>query len=106
MEKWDYTSRFWIDARKIRSLVQIAPITGQREIGGIVVAAMLSGNNMLDVKGRQRHRCLRQATVFAFLTGPATNEFSNGCVHQVAVCYSNILWALAWRMAIKSTASI
>jgi hypothetical protein len=46
---------------------------------------MLLGNDVLDVKGSKRYRCLWQAAVFTSLTGAATNLFSNGSVHQFAV---------------------
>jgi hypothetical protein len=81
MEKRDNTSRFRIDSREVGALVQIAPIAGQRKIRWIIVAAMLPGDNVLDVKGRRRHRRLRKMTVLASLTGPVMNQLSNGRVH-------------------------
>ena len=75
----DYISCFRVDSRKIRSFVQIASITGQREIGRIIVAAMLSGDiafyaRATSLKGTAD---LRQSVEYSQLARLETDCFSN-----------------------------
>jgi hypothetical protein len=50
MEKPDGLPRLGIDPRKVRTLIQIAAVTGQSQICRIFNSAtMLPGDNMLDV---------------------------------------------------------
>jgi hypothetical protein len=48
---------------------------------------------------------LRKLAVFAPPTGSATNQFSKGVVHQVALRLASAARARDWRRAMKSTAS-
>ena len=73
MKQRHQLTRLRIDARKIGSLVQIAPIAGQREVRGMVAAAMLSGDNVFYVEEREWQCCLRELAVFTPVPGPATD---------------------------------
>lgn len=43
---------FWIDARQIGALAQIAVGAGERKVTRIITPTMLTGNNMLNVKAQ------------------------------------------------------
>lgn len=50
MEEPHYFPASWIDARQIWTLAQIAVWTGERKVGRLIIPAMLTGNDMLNVK--------------------------------------------------------
>ena len=71
-----------IDAGNVRAFVEIAATTRPSQIGGIVVATVLSRNNMLDMKrpfvGRRR-----QATILTAIASPLPHKFPSGGVHML-----------------------
>ena len=85
MEEDRHKASLRIDRREIGPFMQIAAIASQRKVGGIIAAAMLPCNNMLDVKRRKRYGCLWQVAVFASLASAAANEIANSGVHHLAV---------------------
>jgi hypothetical protein len=74
-------ARFRVDGSKIWPFVQIAPIASQRQIGRIIAAAMLPGNNVFNMERGESHGRLRKATVFTSILRPVSNQFSNGGFH-------------------------
>jgi hypothetical protein len=50
VEKRSDLSGFGIYTCEIRTLVRVASVASQREVCGIVIAAMLAGNDVLDLK--------------------------------------------------------
>ena len=70
IEQCHHSARVRIDARKIRSLVRVAAVTGESESAGIVGAAVLLRNDMLDMERDQQRRLLRQVAVFTRVASP------------------------------------
>jgi hypothetical protein len=68
-------TRLRINARQIRPLVQVALRASQSEIIGIVAAAMLARDDVLDVK-TQLGKLLRQSAVFAQIGGPRADKLT------------------------------
>jgi len=62
-----------IHARQIRPLVKIAPITSECEIVALVAAAVLLGDNVLDMK-RHIHGRLWQAAILATIAGTTSHR--------------------------------
>lgn len=62
-----------VDAAKIRPLVPIAAVTGPSEIIQRGFPAVLVGDDMLEVKGFERRKPVREVTVFAAPAGPLAN---------------------------------
>jgi hypothetical protein len=82
MKERNAFSCFRVYARQIRALVRVAAVASQRQVVGPVSAAVLSGNNVLDVERCMGHGRLRKMAVFASPTGTAAYQVSQGAVHQ------------------------
>ena len=76
--------RLGIKARKICSLVQIAMMAGQREIFRRIFSAMLSGNNVLDVKP-QRLKILMQPAILTTILCALPDGLTQAGIHQPAL---------------------
>ena len=53
MEQRNNRLGFWVDARQIGPFVSVASITGKRQAGGIVGAAVLFRHDMFQVEGNE-----------------------------------------------------
>jgi len=84
MKQPDELAAFRIKSAQVRSLMRIAVVAGESEVLAVVSSAMLASNDVLDVIGEERLRILRQATVFAAITGPFSNSLPELLVHQAA----------------------
>jgi hypothetical protein len=80
----DKRAAFRVKPAQVRPLVHIAVVTGKSEVSTVVVAAMLSSDDMLDVICEERLRVLRQVTVFAAMTSPLADKLPERLVHQAA----------------------
>ena len=65
-----------IDTREVRPFVCIATVTGESEVVGNIRSTMLLGYNMLDVKGNEWCRFLRNSAVFTGFTGTLSDKLS------------------------------
>jgi hypothetical protein len=65
---------------QVWSLVEVAPKASVSEVGKRVVAAVLFGDDMLDLEGRD-DVSFRKATVLTTAACPAGNLLSGGIVH-------------------------
>lgn len=99
----DYLARVWINAAEVRTLVKIAPVTGEGKIGRIITAVVLASNDVLNMKWNVSRR-LRQPTVLARFTGASPDKASNFHIHQGPRCRRTAL-ALAFRIATRSMLS-
>lgn len=59
-----------VDPRKVAGLVEIALGTGERQVGKLIVPAVLPGDDMFDLKSDQRGTRLRALAVFAGIASP------------------------------------
>ena len=76
---------FRIDAREVRTLVQIAIDTGQREILQLISAAMLLWSHVFYVQNREWGVVLMKFAVFAPIFRPAAGEGFGGFTDQCDV---------------------
>ena len=76
---------------EVGSFDQVALAAGKAEILGIVAAAMLPWNDVLDVEGKEIHVVLVEAAVFAAPTGAPPNQEPRRGVdhHSPADCASS-----------------
>ena len=81
MEKACDLARVGVDAGKIGALVVVALRTGESQIFQLIGAAMLAGDDVIDVKSQGRVS-LRQAAVFTAFASPLAHELPRGVVHQ------------------------
>ena len=84
MKKSHQLFGLWIEAGKVRALVQIAVMTGEREIIRRIFPAMLSRDDMFDVKS-QRLEILMQPAILTMIFRALPDELSQPGVHQFAV---------------------
>lgn len=70
-----------IDAGDIRSLVAIAVAACERKITFARLAAVLGGNDVIDLKAKPP-RGLRHSTIFADVRRPLADEAIEICVHD------------------------
>lgn len=66
-----------------------------------VVAVMLLGNDMLDVKGEERLIGLMQATILATPAGPRTHQSADGPIHAGSPLCERRMRDFALRTATK-----
>ena len=64
--------------------MRIAVVAGKSEVSAVVSSAMLRSDDVLDVKGEEWLHVLRQAAVFAAITGPFTDSLPEPLVRQAA----------------------
>lgn len=89
-------ARLRIDARKVRAFVEIAMMTGERQILRRVIPFVLPRHDMFDVKPQWFLR-LGQAAILAAILGTFADELAKPCIHQCLAC-ARIRRALAWRI--------
>ncbi len=80
MKKRHQFSALTIPARYIRPFVPIAGRTGERQISLLGLAAMLLGDNMIDLK-RKRKNGLRKPAVFTPVLCPVPHSPSEIAIH-------------------------
>ena len=73
-----------IKAGKVRAFVQIAVMTGEREIIRRIFAAVLSRNDVFDVKS-ERFEILMQPAILATIFRAVPDGLSQPGVHQLAL---------------------
>ena len=73
IEQSGYLPRQGIDGCQIAALVLVAKSTGERKIGGIRFPAMLFGNNVIDLVGKETE-FFRHPTVFTTTVSPLVNQ--------------------------------
>lgn len=91
---------FRVQAAEICPFPQVAVMTGERKIVGNIGAAMLPGEDVLDVKS-QRFTLLREGAILAVIVRAATDELAEGGVHQPACAWVSVRRALACKMPIS-----
>ena len=69
MEELRYFVRFGIDTCQIRTFVEITINARQRKVVYVIGAAVLLGDDVLDMQGGKRGVILMQLTVFATIVG-------------------------------------
>jgi hypothetical protein len=94
-----------IDPREIRPFVQVAVIAGEGEVIGVVGAAVLPGDDVLDVKRDERDVLLQQPTVFAAPPSPRSNEIADGSRRHAPEARTSAPRALVCRIVRKSRAA-
>ena len=75
--------RFRIDARQVRTFVQITVDTGEREIIEFVAAAVKSRNDVLDVENSQRRIILMKLAILAAVAAAFANRRSRRGIHRL-----------------------
>ena len=53
-----------VDAREVRAFVVVTVMAGKGQVGGMIAAAVLFGNDVLDVKRREGSECFREKAIF------------------------------------------
>ena len=84
MKEPDDRAAFRVKSAQVRSLVRIAVVAGESEVSAVVSSAMLASDDVLDVIGEEWLRVLRQAAVFAAITGSFTDSLPEPLVPQGA----------------------
>src|ERR1039457_6313943 len=74
----------WVQAGKVCALVQIAVMTGEREIIRRIFAAVLPRNDVFDVKAQQLE-ILTQSAILATIFRALPDELSQLGGHQLAL---------------------
>jgi hypothetical protein len=69
-----YCVRFGVDTRQIRTFVEITIDARQGEVVDVIGAAVLLGDDMLDMQGGKRRIILMQLTVFATIAGARSDK--------------------------------
>lgn len=86
IEEGDDPSRLWIDCGEIGSLVEIASGTSESEVSKHVIATVLAGLHVLDLKSCNRGSDLRKPAVLAPIAGSAPHPASQRVVHRPFAC--------------------
>ena len=81
MEQWHHSAALGIDAGEVWPFVRVAAVTSEREIAGIVGAAVLFRHDMFDMKGNERGRLLRDVAILAGVAGAPPNNLAQGSIH-------------------------
>ncbi len=82
MEKSDDLFRRGVDAGEIWPFVEVAVVASQSEILQLIIASMLAGDDMLDVKNKERIRILMNPTVFAAIPRTLSHKIPRQRVHE------------------------
>ncbi len=82
-------ARLDIDAYKIGTFVDIAADTCPAQIVVTVVTAMLSRDDVLDMKG-PFIGIIGQSTILAAPAGPASDEFASPFAHRLVAMFGEI----------------
>jgi hypothetical protein len=75
---------FLINPAQVRTLVQIAVVTREREIFTVVSAAVPAGYDVLDVVSKEGLRLLRHSAILAAMTCPFSDKLSEWLADQAA----------------------
>jgi hypothetical protein len=59
-------------------------VAGQGKIFEVIASAMLAGDDVVDVVGKEGFCRLRQAAVFTTVGGPFADELPQPLIHQAA----------------------
>ena len=105
VEKFGEVAAFRIEAREIGAFVRVASVASQREVGRIVIAAVLSGNDVLNLERRKGEVLLFEQTVLAAIAGPAMDKLPDRCVDHTCGAGVRSVRAFACKMPIRSIAS-
>ena len=81
MKERNHLLRFRINCGKIRPLIQVAIIAGQRQIARFRWSAVLPSDNVLDVKTIMRLGVLMKAAILAIVLRAVPNERPQTVVH-------------------------
>jgi hypothetical protein len=98
-------TREGITAGQIWTLSEVAAVATPSAILRRINAAMLLGENVLDVERCKRNRRVWNVAVFAPLTGTFADELTKKALHQAVGERFKKARALAWRMEMKSIAA-
>ncbi len=86
-----------VDAGQVWPLAQVILVTGEGEIGRGIGAAMLAGDDVLDVEGEEGVVVLVKSAEFAAPLGAPADQLARGRVdHDAGESRAR---AFAWRMA-------
>lgn len=69
VKEGDEASRFRIQTRQVRTLVQVAPVASQGQVGPLRLATMFAGNDVLDMKAGKRDLRLCELAVLEAKSG-------------------------------------
>lgn len=75
--------RFRIDARQVRTFVQITIDASQSEIIEFAAAAVKSRNDVLDVENSQRRIILMKLAILAAITGAFSDRGPRRGIHRL-----------------------
>src|ERR1043166_2385863 len=90
-----------INPREVGSLVFIAIVTCERKIFWVVIAAMLPGDDVLDVEAEIGVLILVQAAVLATTLCPGPDQSPRSGIHQRLCWCLRKFRALACRIAMR-----
>ena len=90
---------------EVRAFVKTASVAGECKVVGIVAAALLASNDVVDMKRPKRRVTLSQSAVFAATSSALPYQSADGTLHQAAVLSLRICLALACRIETRSMAS-
>jgi hypothetical protein len=62
--------------------MKVAPVAAPAPVVNVIRSAVLSGDDVLDMKHGRHRRMVREVTVLTPLTGPLANEWSERASHQ------------------------
>ena len=74
MKQRNQRSGIRIEARKVGSLVRVAPVASERKTSGIIGTAMLPRHDVLHVEWNQRRRQLWKAAILAGISGSGADQ--------------------------------
>jgi hypothetical protein len=92
----------WIPTSQVWSLLEVAVVATPTAVRGAVATPMLLRDDVLDMEGCRHCSAIGKMAILAPLTGPVSNELSQGPSHQEAADRFKRARAFAWRMAMKS----
>ena len=80
MEQRRQNTGVGINATEVGAFLEIALGTGEREVGGVIGAAVLPGDDVFDVE-TESGSVLGETTVFAAVSRPLPDQVAGGAVH-------------------------
>ncbi len=98
MEELGDLIRFRIDARQVRTLVEVTVDAGESQISEFVRAAVKAGNDMLEVEYGQRRIALMKLAILATVISAISHRGANRAVHL----YDTLA---IWRACRRNTAT-
>ena len=101
MEEQYNLTRVGVDAGQVRPLVKVAVVTRPGEVVLLIAAAVLAGDDVLEVECVEGIFVFVHAAILAPVLCTFTNEVPYRPLHQAALCPANSLRALAWITAIR-----